>query len=70
MTDYNGLNVSGSFSNYEINKIDLHGGIVFRAGTVVDSPLYRGLVGSEYVYSVGVPPVGATDVVIVGSVSQ
>ena len=30
------------------------------------SPIYRGLVGGNYVYNVGSPPLGATDVVIIG----
>lgn len=29
-------------------------------------PIYRGLVGGNYVYNLGNPPIGATDVVIVG----
>lgn len=28
--------------------------------------IYRGLVGGDYVYSTGSPPVGASDIVIVG----
>ena len=38
--------------------------------TLSSSPLYRGLVGSEYVYSVGTPPVGATDIVIVDNILE
>lgn len=29
-------------------------------------PIYRGKVGGEYVYSVGSPPGGASDIIIVG----
>lgn len=32
----------------------------------VSRPIYRGIVGGDYVYSVGSAPPGATDVIIVG----
>jgi hypothetical protein len=32
----------------------------------IQQPIYRGLIGGNYVYNVGNPPIGATDVVIVG----
>lgn len=32
----------------------------------IQQPIYRGVVGGNYVYNIGKPPVGATDVVIVG----
>lgn len=35
-------------------------------GVAPQTPIYRGLVGSNYVVSVGSPPVGATFVTIIG----
>lgn len=32
----------------------------------ISEPVYRGLVGMTYVFSVGTPPIGATDIVIIG----
>jgi hypothetical protein len=32
----------------------------------IPQPIYRGVVGGNYIFNVGKPPTGATDVVIVG----
>lgn len=36
------------------------------AGTTIQN-IFRGVLGGQYVYSTGTPPVGATDVVVVGT---
>jgi hypothetical protein len=32
----------------------------------ISEPVYRGLIGVTYVFSIGTPPIGATDIVIIG----
>lgn len=54
--------VSGSVSLTPTSKI-LYTSI---RNPAIQQPIYRGLVGGNYVYNVGNPPTGATDVVIVG----
>lgn len=54
--------VSGSISLTPTSKIPY----ASIRNPAIQQPIYRGLVGGNYVYNVGNPPLGATDVVIVG----
>lgn len=53
----------GTLTSVPIFTVQATGG----TGSVSEpTPIFRGLVGSEYVISVGSPPVGATLVTIIG----
>lgn len=39
---------------------------IFPVVNTLPQPIFRGKIGGNYVYKVGSPPIGATDVVIIG----
>jgi hypothetical protein len=65
MADYNSLNVSGSLSNYILDKVDYLDSINPDIG-LLSKAIYRGFLSGQYVYQIGGIPSGATDIVIIG----
>jgi len=61
-------NMGAYISNFQLKFFSLSTPFLSSGGAVATQTVYRGKVGTAYVYSVGSPPGGgAVDIVIVGS---
>ena len=72
MADYSGFDISSIETNFATPQgsdgfnIASSGVIFGNLGGTIIQPIYRGKLGGEYVYSLGSPPGGASDIIIIG----
>lgn len=64
---YSGFAIDGNVPSITMAVADSYSAMVLSNGSNnLPIPIYRAKIGNEYVYSLGSPPIGGSDVIIVG----